>query len=226
MKPDSTKSLAFSFYAMDYSNIEQYILDHIDREPKFLEIVNRNTHLKVLYSRMLSGHLQGSILSMLCKMIKPERILELGTFTGYSALCFAHAMDQFGAIDTIEINDELEDFIRENFISAGLDEKINLLIGDALKIIPTLEYTYDLVFIDANKRLYVEYMKAVLPKMKPGGFVIADNVLWYGKVVEAPDPKDEQLQGILSFNTWVKENPRLENCILPIRDGLSIIRVV
>lgn len=217
--------LVFYFSDMTYSDIEQYILDHINDEPDFLATVNRNTHLRVLYSRMLSGHLQGQILNMLCKMINPDRVLEIGTFTGYSALCFASAISQFGAIDTIEVNDELEDFIRENFRNSGYDEKINLIIGDALEIIPTLEYTYDLVFIDANKRIYIEYLEAVIPKLSPGGFIIADNVLWDGKVIETPDPKDEQLIGILNFNKWVKENPQLEQVILPIRDGLSIIKL-
>lgn len=204
--------------------LHSYILQHIDEEPEFLQIIARNTHLKQLYSRMISGHLQGRILYMLTKLIHPKRVLELGTFTGYSALCMAEAISDDGIVDTIEVNDELEDFIQESFRLTPLGDKINLHIGDALDIIPTLDYTYDLVLLDANKRNYCEYYKLIFDKINPGGVILADNVLWDGKVLSDPIPKDAQTKGIKAFNAMIKQDERVEKVILPVRDGLTIIR--
>lgn len=201
-----------------------YILRHIDEEPAYLKTLARNTHLKLLYARMISGHLQGRILYMLTKLIRPNRVLELGTFTGYSALCMAEALTKKAKIDTIEINDELEDFIQNAFKLTPHGDKINLHIGDALEIIPTLNYTYDLILLDANKRLYCEYYKAIFDKLNPGGVILADNVLWDGKVLTSPENNDTQTKGIMDFNTLIKEDHRVEKVILPVRDGLTIIR--
>lgn len=204
--------------------LHSYIQQHIDEEPEFLQIVARNTHLKQLYSRMISGHLQGRILYMLTKLIHPKRILELGTFTGYSALCLAEAISDDGVVDTIEVNDELEDFIKDSFNLTPLGDKIKLHIGNALDIIPTLNHTYDLVLLDANKRSYCEYYELIFDKVNPGGVILADNVLWDGKVLSEPIPKDAQTKGIKEFNALIKKDQRVEKVILPVRDGLTIIR--
>lgn len=204
--------------------MEQYILDHIEEEPENLRQLSRDTHANILYSRMLSGHLQGRILKMMCRMIKPERILEIGTFTGYSSLCMAEALDKGQSIDTIEINDELETFIRKQFNKSDHGQKINLLIGDALTVIPTLNKTWDLVFIDGNKRYYPEYYRLVFDKINAGGYIIADNVLWSGKVIEQTDDKDLQTKGIQDFNELVAKDFRVEQVIFPVRDGFTVIR--
>lgn len=205
-------------------NIDDYILEHIDAEPDYLLGVNRNTWVKQINPRMCSGHLQGRVLSMIAKMIQPEHIVEIGTFTGYSALCFAESLPENGSIDTIEIDDELEDFILENFQQSPFPEKIKLHIGDALEIIPTLDKEYDLVFIDADKSQYVAYYETVLPKVKKGGFILADNTIWGGKVIEEVKSNDWQTQEIIRFNDMIKNDYRVEKVILPLRDGLTIIR--
>lgn len=214
------------FYFMEIlpNSIEAYILDHINDEPVYLQELNRDTYAKVLYPRMLSGHLQGRILNMLCHMIQPLTVLEIGTFTGYSSICMAEAMPNNGRIDTIEINDELEKFIKDHLSHSGQKSKINLHIGDALEIIPQLDQTYDLVFIDGNKRYYSDYYNTVFDKLRTGGFIIADNVLWSGKVIEEVDPKDLQTIGILDFNKRIKNDPRVEKVIFPVRDGFTLIR--
>ena len=163
--------------------LEEYILTHIDKEDELLASLDRNTHLYHLRPRMVSGHLQGRILKMFCRMIRPHRILELGTFTGYSALCLAEGLTEGGEVHTIEIDDEIEDFTRSYFDKSPLRDRIKLIIGDASDIIPTLTDTYDIVFIDANKRDYLKYYELVLPKVRPEGFILADNTLWDGKVV-------------------------------------------
>lgn len=204
--------------------LHQYVLNHIDEEPEFLQILSRNTHLKQLYSRMISGHLQGRILYMLTKLIHPKRVLEIGTFTGYSSLCMAEALDKDGTVDTIEINDELEDFILESLVLTVHGKKVKLHIGDALDIIPSLQKTFDLVLLDANKRSYCEYYNLVFDKVNPGGVILADNVLWDGKVLTTPIAKDIQTKGIIEFNELIKNDQRVEKVILPVRDGLTIIR--
>ncbi|NLI71768.1 MAG: methyltransferase [Bacteroidales bacterium] len=204
--------------------LEEYIAAHSDDEPDYLAKVNRNTWLKQINPRMCSGHLQGRVLSMLSKMIQPTNILEIGTFTGYSALCLAESLGEDGSLDTIEIDDELEDFIRESFHLSPLGRKINLHIGDALEIIPTLNKTYDLIFIDAEKEHYLDYYEITLPLLRKGGFIIADNTLWNGKVIKEIDPHDKQTTEIMRFNDVVKADERIEKVILPIRDGLTLIR--
>ena len=205
-------------------NIDDYILQHIDPEPEYLTRLNRETWIRMLNPIMCSGHLQGRVLSMLCKMIQPVHALELGTFTGYSALCIAESLPENGELDTIESDDELEEFILRNFKKTPFEDKINLLIGNALEIIPTLDKTYDLVFIDADKREYEAYYEAVLPKIRQGGFILADNTLWSGKVVEKVHHNDQQTLGILRFNELIATDNRVEKVILPLRDGLTLIR--
>ena len=205
-------------------NIEDYILQHTDAEPEYLTQLNRETWIRMLNPIMCSGHLQGRVLSMLCKMIQPVHALELGTFTGYSALCIAESLLENGELDTIESDDELEEFILRNLKKTPFEDKINLLIGNALEIIPTLDKTYDLVFIDADKREYEAYYEAVLPKIRQGGFILADNTLWSGKVVEKVHQNDQQTLGILRFNELIATDNRVEKVILPLRDGLTLIR--
>lgn len=202
--------------------LEEYILAHIDEEPAELKKLNRDTHVYHLYSRMCSGHLQGRMLKMFTRMIQPKRILELGTFTGYSALCFAEGMPNDAELHTIEIDDEGEDFIRQRFEASPYAERMHLHIGDAMTIIPEIEGEFDLVFIDANKRNYVEYYQLVLPRVRKGGFIIADNTLWDGKVTD-DTAHDAQTQGILAFNDLVAQDKSVEKVILPLRDGLTLI---
>lgn len=206
--------------------LEDYILQHIDEEPDYLAKINRKTWVRQINPRMLSGHLQGRILSMLAKMIQPTNVLEIGTFTGYSALCLAEGLTENGTVDTIEIDDELEEFILENFSISPFKEQINLHIGNAMTIIPTLDKIYDLVFLDADKSHYSDYLDLVLPKLRKGGFIIADNTIWNGKVVEELKHNDKQTEEILHFNEKVKEDKRVEKVILPVRDGLTLIRKI
>ena len=204
--------------------LNDYILNHIDAEPEHLYRLERDTHLRLLYSRMCSGHLQGRLLKMLVRMAKPERILELGTFSGYSAQCLAEGLLSGDAqVHTIEIEDELEDFLRQHFADSPVGHRIHLHIGDATQILPQLNLMFDLVFIDANKRHYPQYYELVLPWLTPGGFIIADNTLWDGKVAEPHTKIDPQTEGILSFNQMVAADPRVEKVIIPVRDGLTII---
>ena len=204
--------------------LNDYILNHIDAEPEHLYRLERDTHLRLLYSRMCSGHLQGRLLKMLVRMAKPERILELGTFSGYSAQCLAEGLLSGDAqVHTIEIEDELEDFLRQHFADSPVGHRIHLHIGDASQILPQLNLMFDLVFIDANKRHYPQYYELVLPWLTPGGFIIADNTLWDGKVAELHTKIDPQTEGILSFNQMVAADPRVEKVIIPVRDGLTII---
>ena len=204
--------------------LEDYILKHIDAEGGDLRRLNRETHLYHLRPRMCSGHLQGRMLKMMVRMIRPQHILELGTFTGYSALCLAEGLaDDSCRLDTIEIDDELEDFIRAHFDASPLAPRINLHIGDARDVLPTIEGDFDLVFIDANKREYCQYYEMVFPRVASGGFIIADNTLWDGKVVDWGKKLDAQTEGILRFNDMIAADDRVEKVILPIRDGLTII---
>ena len=205
--------------------LDDYILEHIDAEPEFLHTLDRDTHLYHLRPRMCSGHLQGRILKMLVRMIRPRRILELGTFTGYSALCLAEGMPESSELHTIEIDDELEDFIRSHFDSSEFADRLHLHIGDAKEILASMgDVKFDLVFMDANKREYCEYYDLVFPMLEEGGFIIADNTLWDGHVVDESHPKDAQTQGIVRFNKMVAMDDRVEKVILPIRDGLTLIR--
>lgn len=205
-------------------DIEKYILEHTGSEDPVLQELDRETHLKVPGARMLSGHLQGQVLTMLSKMIQPERILELGTFTGYSAICLARGLTETGKLISIELDDELEDLAQKYFNKAGLKKKIIQLIGPALEIIPSLSETFDLIFLDADKREYVEYYNLVFEKVRSGGYIIADNTLWSGKVLEEPAPGDAQTLGIIAFNEMIKNDSRVEKVILPLRDGITIVR--
>ena len=204
--------------------IDKYILNHIEPEDEILKELDRETHLNVAGARMISGHLQGQVLTIFSKIIKPKNILEIGTFTGYSAICLAKGLQENGKLITIEIDDELENMARNYIVKAGVEHKIVQLIGAALEIIPTLNETFDLVFIDAQKSEYSAYYNAVFEKVKNGGFIIADNTLWSGKVLETPAEDDYQTRGIIEFNTMIKNDDRIEKVILPLRDGMTIIR--
>ncbi len=206
--------------------LEDYILSHIDKEGESLHKLDRETHLFHLRPRMCSGHLQGRLLKMIVRMIRPKNILELGTFTGYSALSMAEGMDGDGELHTVEIDDELEDFIREHLEKSPYADRIHLHIGDALEIVPQLGLTFDLVFIDADKRRYDDYYNMVFDHVAHGGFILADNTLWDGKVVDYGKKLDSQTAGILRFNDLVAADPRVEKVILPLRDGLTIIRKI
>lgn len=206
------------------TKLENYILAHLDDEDPVLQELERDTFLNVLRPRMLSGHIQGSMLTMLSQMIHPKRILEIGTYTGYSAICLAKGLQDQGYLHTIEINDELEEMAQKYFEKVGLQHKILQHIGDAKVIIPNLQEYFDLVFIDGDKRDYATYFDLVIDKVPSGGILIADNILWSGKVVEEVDQTDEQTRGILTFNQKVKDDPRVSQTILPLRDGLMLIR--
>lgn len=207
------------------SNLEQYILNHIDDEQDILKEIDRQTHLQVLRPRMVSGHLQGVFLKMLCRMINPLNVLEIGTFTGYSAISMASGMSRDGAlIDSIEINDELEPFIAAYLQKSVYAPMINVHFGNALDIVPALGKRYDLIFIDGDKRQYPDYYHLAMDCLNDGGYILADNILWDGKVIGDIDNNDLYTIGILEFNKIVKEDDRVEKVILPIRDGLSLIR--
>ncbi len=204
--------------------LDKYILGHIDEEDPVLFELDRETHLKVLGARMLSGHLQGKLLTMISKMIQPRHILELGTFTGYSAICLARGLKADGKLVTIEVDDELETIARKYFEKAGLSEKIEQRIGSALDIVPTLSEKFDLVFIDADKREYLQYYNLLIGRLDSGAYILADNTLWSGKVLDKPKADDEQTRGIQAFNDAIKKDHRVEKVILPLRDGMTLIR--
>lgn len=205
-------------------DLDAYILAHISPESKHLKALYRDTHVKLLRPRMASGHLQGRLLSMLSHMLSPHRVLEIGTYSGYSALCLAEGLPPDGLLYTFEINDEQEDFTRPWLESSPLGSKIRFIIGDALEQAPLLGETFDLVFMDGDKRHYCDYYNMVLPLMNPGGVILADNTLWDGHVVEPEHQHDAQTRGILAFNDLVAGDDRVETVILPLRDGLSMIR--
>ena len=207
--------------------IYQYIKDHASTPSEALAWVEKQTHIRTNHPRMLSGAIQGQIMRMIAQMCGATDILELGTFTGYSAICLASALPENGHLDTLEINDELEDLILEGFEKAGLDKKISLHIGDCKETLKTFRAEgreYDLVYLDANKREYCEYYELIFDMVRPGGIILADNVLWDGKVCQDPLPQDKQTLGIARFNDMIKEDRRVESVILPLRDGLNIIR--
>lgn len=211
---------------MDFlpDDLSQYIENHTQPEPKVLYELNRKTNLTVLNPRMLAGHLQGRVISMLSHMIKPKNVLEIGTYTGYSAICWAEGLQNNGEIFTIDINEELEPIQTEFFIKAGVNNCIKKVVGNALEIIPTLNKTFDVVFIDADKENYVNYYKQTINLIKPGGYIIADNVLWSGKVLQKPKFDDIDTQAIINFNEFVQSDNRVQNVLFPIRDGLMICR--
>ena len=206
-------------------SLDEYILQHIDAEGDYLHSLWRDTQLRLSYGQMASGHLQGRVLKMLIQMAKPLNVLELGTFSGYATLCMAEGLSEDAEIHTFEVFDENEDFLRKWFEGSAYRDKIHLHIGDALQLVPQMQQRWDFAFIDADKREYVAYYEMLLPLMSTGGFIVADNTLWYGHVLEHPKDSDMQTRGVQDFNELVAKDSRVEKVILPLRDGLTIIRV-
>ena len=204
--------------------LEHYIEAHSENEPELLQQLNRETHQKIMQPRMLSGHYQGRVLSLISKLINPKYILEIGTYTGYSALCLAEGLQKDGELHTLDNNEELYDFQRTYFDKSGFGNQIHQHLGNALEIIPKLEKTFDLVFIDADKENYVNYFHLIIDKLKPGGLILSDNVLWSGKVLEQVKDSDKSTKAILEYNKLLKSDERVETVILPIRDGLTVSR--
>ncbi|WP_304197947.1 O-methyltransferase [Flavobacterium alvei] len=207
-------------------DLENYIEQHSEKEPELLAALNKETYQKVLLPRMLSGHFQGRVLSMLSKLIRPVNILEIGTYTGYSALCLCEGMQENGTLHTIDIKEELVDFQRKHFDKSPWGNQIVQHLGEALDIIPTLDLKFDLVFIDADKENYINYFELIVPKMNQGGIILSDNVLWSGKVLEPLSPKDISTKILLEYNLLLKNDSRVETVLLPIRDGLTVSRVL
>jgi predicted O-methyltransferase YrrM len=205
--------------------IDEYAVAHSQDEPELLQQLNKETWQKVLVPRMLSGHFQGRILAMLSKLTQPKVILEIGSYTGYSALCLAEGLTENGILHTIDYNEELVDFQKKYFDKSIYKNQIKQYLGNALNIIPTIDDKFDLVFIDADKSNYSNYFHLVIDKMSKGGIILSDNVLWSGKVTENPDPKDEDTKALIAYNKLLKEDKRVETVLLPIRDGLTISRV-
>ena len=205
------------------NKIEDYIRKNSSKEPEILKDLNKETHLKVLNPRMLSGHIQGRFLSIITKLIKPKKILEIGTYTGYSAICMAEGLIEKGIIHTIDINEELVSIQNKYFAKSKCNNSIIQHVGDARNIIKRINEKFDLVFLDADKENYIEYYELVIEKVKKGGLIIADNVLWTGKVVEPKKDDDELTQYLIDFNKMINEDDRVENIILPLRDGLNVI---
>lgn len=204
--------------------IDDYVCAHTENEPQLLYELNRETHINVLRPRMLSGHFQGRVLSMLSHMIQPKNVLEIGTYTGYSALCFAEGLAEGGKILTLDINEELEDLVNEFVQKSEYKDAIECRIGDAMEIIPTLDQEFDLVFIDADKSNYINYYNLVFDKVKKGGYIIIDNVLWSGKVIEEVEKGDLDTQVLIDMNKMIHEDERVQEVLFPIRDGLMIAR--
>ncbi len=209
---------------MKTEELEEYILQHSEPEPEYLYRLWRSTNVHLLRGRMASGHLQGRLLKMLVQMIKPKNILEVGTFSGYSALCMAEGLEEGGKVWTYEINDEMEDFTRPWLENSAVSDRIEFIIGNAITEAPKLGILFDMAFIDGDKRTYMETYEMVLKVLRPGGFILADNTLWDGHVLEIPKTADRQTQGIESFNDFLMKDPRVEQVILPLRDGLTLIR--
>ena len=207
-------------------DLEDYIALHSQDEPELLAQLNKETYQKILLPRMLSGHFQGRVLSMLSKLIRPKTILEIGTYTGYATLCLCEGMQQEGIIHTIDIKEELVDFQRKYFDKSPWGTQIIQHLGEGVSIIPTITESFDLVFIDADKENYINYYELIVPKMNKGGIILSDNVLWSGKVVETLNPKDTSTKILLEYNQLVKNDPRVETVLLPIRDGLTVSRVL
>jgi len=206
-------------------DIEQYIADHTSPQSALLHKIERETYLQENMARMVSGHIQGRLLSMISKLIKPKRILEIGTFTGYSAICLAEGLQQDGELHTIDFNEELQPKLKNYFIEAGLHDKIKLHIGDAASILPTLNLAFDLIFIDADKKNYQTYYNLLIDTIRPGAVILADNVLWSGKVLAPEGSKiDKDTQAIMDFNANIQQDQRVENVMVSVRDGLMMIR--
>tara|TARA_R110002072_G_scaffold256037_11_gene414838 strand:+ start:609 stop:1250 length:642 start_codon:yes stop_codon:yes gene_type:complete len=206
--------------------LENYVKNHCTPENEVLKELNRETNLKVLQPRMLSGHLQGRVLSMFSKMIQPKRILEIGTYTGYSAICMAEGLSENGELHSIDINEELHEFCKKYIEKAGFQNQIRLYVGDAIDIIPQIKQDWDLVFIDADKENYSNYYQLLIDKLPSGAFIIADNVLWSGKVINDYKKLDEETKALVDFNKMVQNDARVENVLFPVRDGLMVIRKI
>ncbi len=206
--------------------LEDYIANHSQNEPELLKALDKDTYQKILLPRMLSGHFQGRVLSMLSKLIRPLNILEIGTYTGYSALCLCEGMQENGTLHTIDIKEELVDFQRKYFNKSPWGNQIIQHIGEAIDVIPTLNEKFDLVFIDADKENYINYFELILPKMNKGGIILSDNVLWSGKVLEPLQKNDVSTKILLEYNQLLKNDPRIETVLFPIRDGLTLSRVI
>ena len=208
-------------------DLDDYVVSHSENEPELLQELNRETYQKILQPRMLSGHYQGRILSMISKLVNPKNILEIGTYTGYSALCLAEGMQSNGVLHTIDVNEELVDFQRKYFDKSGYGKQIHQYLGNALEIIPKLDTTFDLVFIDADKENYSNYFNVIIDKLNTGGIIISDNVLWSGKVLETTFKKDDtSTPALIEYNALLKKDKRIETVVLPIRDGLTISRKI
>ena len=205
--------------------LDEYILGHIDAEGDYLHALWRDTQLRLSYGQMASGHLQGRVLKMLVRMVQPLKVLELGTFSGYATLCMAEGLGEGAEIHTFEIFDENEDFLKKWLGGSPYRDKIHLHIGDALQLVPQMEERWDFAYIDADKREYVAYYEMLLPLMRPGGYIVADNTLWYGHVLEKARESDVQTRGVQAFNDLVASDPRVEKVILPLRDGLTVMRI-
>lgn len=204
--------------------LEQYLEAHSENEPELLQLLNRETHQKILQPRMLSGHYQGRVLGLISKLVNPKYILEIGTYTGYSALCLAEGLQKGGSLHTIDNNEELFDFQRKYFDISDYGKQIHQHLGNALEIIPTLPFVFDLVFIDADKENYARYFHLVIEKVRPGGLILSDNVLWSGKILEVVKDSDRSTKALLEYNQLLKKDNRIETIILPIRDGLTVSR--
>lgn len=204
--------------------LDDYILSHIDEEGQYLHRLWRATQMKLSYGQMASGHLQGRLLKMLVRMIRPQRVLELGMFSGYSALSMAEGLEEGAELHTFEIFDEIEDFTRPWIEGSPYGRYIHIHIGDALELVPQMNVTWDMAFVDADKRQYLQYYEMILPRLQPGGYIIADNTLWYGRITEEARESDLQTIGLQRFNDAVAQDDRVEKVILPLRDGLTIIR--
>lgn len=206
--------------------IENYATQHSENEPILLQELSKRTHLNVLQPRMLSGHFQGRLLSLLSKLVQPKSILEIGTYTGYATICLSEGLQADGVLHTIDVNEELQDVQREFFDRSGKGHQIIQHLGQALDIIPTINTTFDLAFIDADKQNYTNYFDLIIEKMNSGGIILSDNVLWSGKVIEEVKRNDKQTLALMAYNQKIKNDPRVETLLLPIRDGLTISRVI
>ncbi len=206
--------------------LEEYIEQHSEKEPELLAALNKETYQKILLPRMLSGHFQGRVLSMLSKLIRPVNILEIGTYTGYSALCLCEGMQENSMLHTIDIKEELFDFQRKYFDKSSWGNQIVQHLGEAIDIIPTLNLKFDLVFIDADKENYINYFELIVPKMNKGGIILSDNVLWSGKILDPLQPNDLSTKVLMEYNLLLKNDPRVETVLLPIRDGLTVSRIL
>jgi len=218
-----SKPLTMHFISQE---LEDYAANHSENEPELLAALNRETHQKMLQPRMLSGHFQGRVLSMISKLVNPQHILEVGTYTGYATLSLAEGLQKGGTIDTVDNNEELYDFQKKYFDLSQWKTQITQHLGNALEMIPTLNKKFDLVFIDADKENYPNYFNMIVPMMNEGGIILSDNVLWSGKVLEPVKPNDKSTKVLLDYNRLLKDDPRVETVLLPIRDGLTVSRVI